>query len=173
VLVSESGGGLPKHVALKFVYISYIITICENYWFFNKEQDILTFKISTSYPLRKFLFFFRISEQTGIFSYTPPTDCFLEVQLRRREFAEWHCVFKDRIATLAASHRPLNPEAPAQSRVIASKFRGGQSGSAAGFNTRLSGFPCQYNFTNAPHASSSTYWSCQKNKWTKCGNLHT
>ena len=79
---------MPKHVALKFVYISYIFTICENCWFFNKKQDILTFKISKSYPLRKFLYFVRISEQTRIFPDTPLTDCFLEVQLRRGEFAE-------------------------------------------------------------------------------------
>lgn len=40
-----------------------------------------------------------------------------------------------------------------QSLVTAIKFRGGQSDTAAGFNPRLSGFTCQYHFTNAPHAS--------------------
>ena len=69
---------------------------------FNKEY-ILTFKLSTSYPSRKFVYFVWISEQTGIFLYASLTDCFLEAQLRRSEFAEWHCVFKDRIATLTVA----------------------------------------------------------------------
>ena len=33
VFFSDGGDRLPKHVALKFIYISYIFVICENCWF--------------------------------------------------------------------------------------------------------------------------------------------
>jgi hypothetical protein len=36
VLLSECGGQMPKHVALKFVYISYIFILCENCWYLKK-----------------------------------------------------------------------------------------------------------------------------------------
>ena len=58
-------------------------------------------------------------------------------------------------------------------RFRASPFEicGGQSGTERDFSLSTSVFPCQYHSTIAPHSSSSTCCSHQKDKRIKPGNL--
>jgi hypothetical protein len=48
---------------------------------------------------------------------------------------------------------------------------GAQSGTVTGLSPSTSVLPCQYHSTNASHSSSSTYYSYQKDKRAKPGNL--
>jgi hypothetical protein len=59
----------------------------------------------------------------------------------------------------AVSRRPLTAEARVRFQASQCEMCGGQSVTATGFSPSTSVFPCQYDSTNAPYSSSSTYCS--------------
>ena len=58
-----------------------------------------------------------------------------------------------------------------RSQVIPCEICGGQRGTGTSFSPGTSVFPCQYHSTIAPHSSSSTRCSYQKDKGERSDNL--